>query len=359
MQKKLLRKIVAGALSVAMVLGMTAVSFAAETGTETGEGSFEGYVSEKVVSVDLPASAERYFDYKMDPEGLIARTEAAKYVTQEGDKPVFEPGATVYFQDTDGNWNSKSQMVTVKNTGTADVDVTMEASVEATDKYDMASASTWTTSAAELYLGLFVDGKEGATAITSTDALNKDKVSYGVKGNAKNFEITTSGTEYAFKPIDGEEDWNSISFGLTGACNTTEGVDWSQLGADDAVDVTVTWKYAERAEGATTPEMLPENAEAGPSLTLSSSGLITFSNLAADQGYKEMTLIYTDGKTYKASDYPTVFTGWDLDDWSDETGGSFSTQMDPAWASAIPGDVLKIEAELLDGTIIKAEAVMD
>lgn len=265
MRNKTLKKTMAGMLATTMAIGMSMSAFAADetSGNVTGSGEFEGHVTKKVVAVTLPTAAATTFAYKMDPEGLIAATDSAKY-----SNATFENGANVYFQSAANTYTKDSAKLKVVNKGTADVDVTIKAEVADGGAVAMATSETFAADNknAELYLGLKVADK-AAVAVKKTADGGGEKV-VGLKGKSDNFEITYDATNgYGYTAKDGVPDtaWNSFEFGLTGACNPNGDYSANDLTASN---VTVTWSYAER-EDSSTADMLTENAvaDAAPSIT--------------------------------------------------------------------------------------------
>lgn len=266
MRSKMFKKTLAGTLAATLVLGMSMTAFAQTgdatgTGSGTGAGSFEGHVDKDVVAVTLPTSGDTTtFAYKMDPEGLIAATDSAKY-----SDATFEPGANVYFQSATGAWTKDSAKLKVINKGTVDVDVTVAAKTAANDKVAMSATKTFesTDTAAKLYLGLQV-ANQTEKAIDTTDATGT--VTVGLRGNDDNYEITSTDSGYGYTVKTGVPDtaWNSFEFGMTGACNPNG--DYSGEGLAGS-NVTVTWSYAVRADGSSAA-LLDANAvaDAAPSV---------------------------------------------------------------------------------------------
>lgn len=267
MRSKKLKKVLAGTLVTTMVLGMSMTTFA-QTGVATGSGggtgtgTFEGHVDKDVVAVTLPTDNNTTtFAYKMDPEGLIAATNNAKYSGQS-----FEAGANVYFQSAANTWSKDSEKLKVINKGTVDVDVTVAAKTAANTNVEMSTTKTFedTDTDAKLYLGLQV-ANQTEVAIDTTETAGK--VTVGLKGNGENYEITsTDGGGYGYTAKTGVPDtaWNSFEFGITGACNPKG--DYSATGLAGS-DITVTWSYAVRASDSSAP-MLTANAvaDAAPSI---------------------------------------------------------------------------------------------
>lgn len=262
------KRMLAFVLAGTMTFGMGLTAFAAETtpvtsGGGTGAGELEGHVDKSVLSVTLPTDSDTTtFKYTIDPEGLIAETQAAKY-----------PGTTyasdtgVYFQTSDKNYTDKSAKLKVTNVGSVDADVTVAVSVAEGSGITAMKASNGFTEggAQELYLGLLVN-TGAAEAVTGFGDSGKLSKTVGLKGRPANFEVQYKDSKYVYAAKDGVADtaWNSFEFGLEGACNKK-----GDYSADNFAvpTVTVTWSYAAHPTtgGA---DMLPENAtdEAGPSI---------------------------------------------------------------------------------------------
>ncbi len=260
MRNKMLNKMLAGVLAGTMALGMSATAYAAdpaETGSGTGAGELEGHLDQSKLSVTLPTNGDTAtFKYTIDPEGLIAATQAAKY-----------PGTTynsttgVYFQTSEKNYTDKSGKLKVINRGSVDADVTVEVSVADNSGITAMKAKDGFTEAGaeELYLGLLVNDDAGI-AVSATGDAGKATKTVGLKGRPANFEVkynsTSSKYEYVAKDGVADTAWNSFEFGLEGACNTKGDYSAENFAVPT---VTVTWSYVEHPEtgGA---EMLGENA---------------------------------------------------------------------------------------------------
>ena len=214
-------------------------------------------MDKSVLSVTLPTDSDTTtFKYTIDPEGLIAATQAAKY-----------PGTTynsetgVYFQTSDKNYTDKSAKLKVTNKGSVDADVTVAVSVaDGSGITAMKAKNAFTEGgAAELYLGLLVNDA-AAEAVTGVGDSGKLTKTVGLKGRPANFEVQYNSTDskYVYAAKDGVADaaWNSFEFGLEGACNKKGDYSAENFAVPT---VTVTWSYVEHPEtgGA---DMLPENA---------------------------------------------------------------------------------------------------
>lgn len=238
------KKFTAGALAATLVLSSSVVAFAADSaeGNTSGTGELEGTVLTDVFNVVLPTVADddTTFNYILDPEGLIAKTNADRYAGK-----TFEEGATLYFAnsaaDAANNYSSKSDALTVVNKSTTDVDVTLSATVSGVDGIVLTGDSTFADdTSTSLYLAL-MDG----TNTAAIDAANGASIS-AVIGAAPDgaYEYSWNDTEqkYEYELVTGSAldaiTFEDYSFQLTGACNSKG--NWSGL-QDAAPVVSVTW----------------------------------------------------------------------------------------------------------------------
>lgn len=246
--KKSIKKIIATAMSATLVLSSSVLAFADDNvanGNTSGTGSMEGTVSTDVFDVVLPAipADDTTFNYILDPEGLIEKTESAKYAGK-----TFEQGATLFFANTATgaayDYSSTSDSLTVVNKSTMDVDVTLNATISAVDGISMAPDNLFQDSRTSLYLALTdgtssaaIDGTEGATITAKVDAAPEEAYEYN---------WNTTENKYEYKIVDDVTNitFSDYSFQLTGACNTNG--DWSGL-TDAAPVVAVTWTVKEHA----------------------------------------------------------------------------------------------------------------
>lgn len=265
MRNKMLNRLLAGALAGTMVLGMSVTALAADTsGSGTGAGDLEGHVDKSKLEVTLPTTGNTdTFKYTIDPEGLIAATQAAKYPGT-----TYNSATGVYFQTSDKNYTDKSGKLKVTNEGSVDADVTVEVSVaENSGITAMKAKGAFTEGGAqELYMGLLINEAAGIPVTAAGDS-GKATKTVGLKGRPSNFEVKYDATDgYTYAAKDGVADtaWNSFEFGLEGACNTKGDYSAENFAVPT---VTVTWSYVEHPEtgGA---DMLDENATdtAAPSI---------------------------------------------------------------------------------------------
>lgn len=250
------KKAVAGILAAAMVLSnFSVVETRAATGGNTGgSGGMEGTLSD-VFNVVVPTEPSRVveqnkpyvcpFDFILDPKGLVESSPS--YV----DKSL-EPNASVYFKNIEAgsayDYSSTSDGYTVINKSTADVDVTLEASLTGMDDVQLTSDRT------------FTDDKSASAYLAMTDNMGKlsaiDKFGAIIKTTLKGqpdayniiFDFAANKYRYEMKSDAALEASNirftEYIFRLTGACNSASS--WSKLSNYLEPAITVTWHVAFR-----------------------------------------------------------------------------------------------------------------
>lgn len=240
--KRSLKKGTAAALTAALMLSSSMVAFAAEQeGSLSGTGELEGTLSTDVFSVVLPtvSDTDTTFNFILDPEGLISATSAAKY------NATFEEDSTLFFKNSDGNYSSKSNALTVTNKSTMAVDITLTATVSNVEGISITEDNAFTgDKSASLYLALTdgtatsaVNASGSASLTTSVDSAPAD--AYIVQWNSANSKY-----EYVLAD-ESNTTFPTYSFQLTGACNPNG--DWSGL-SDAAPSVNVVWSVAEHVD---------------------------------------------------------------------------------------------------------------
>lgn len=260
------KKLMALVLSASMIMGSSTVAFAAGTdddttpaegtetdtdtssaeGTASGTGALEGTVETDVFSVVVPTESSTAFNFILDPEGLIAKTESAHYTGK-----TFEESANLFFarSDTDKEYDytSSSDRLTVTNKSTTPVSVALKATVDLTaaDGVTTTNDNTFAgDTTASIYLALTdgtnaaaIDATEGASITANIAAAPADAYEFGYDEN--------SGYTYELKSEDdlsaADITFPDYSFYLTGAANSAG--DWSELGSA-APSVSVTWTIA-------------------------------------------------------------------------------------------------------------------
>ena len=255
--RKNIKKIVAVAMAATMVVGVVAFADnpASDSGTAEGTGSSNGHLEQKVVSVLLPTSVGTTFDYIADPEDLVGKTEdsdsnkgktkTGTEVTPNADYIYFHNAAIDADADKDiaaqtEGYSSTSDTVRVINKSSADIKLTVEATVEANDDNmaiadvaaDLATATTTPTVHFDLLTKAKGAGAATSTAVTTTDGVSKAKAAdITVTGTAANFEITQNGTgdsgeyKYSVKSDVKDKDWDYVDISLKGACSKAETTD--------------------------------------------------------------------------------------------------------------------------------------
>ena len=179
-----------------------------------------------VVRVILPTDAVGIFDFILDPQGLINKTNGAAY---EGNS--FEENATLFFKRTDGgvqeNYSSTSDAVKVTNKGSTSVNVIVTASITdpSADGFVMTDDREFADDTRpSLYLAL-IDGE------TTVPIMVDEKASLMAE-----IPAVSEGSD---------DEGNIYSFQLTGAANGKG--DWSRL-KEIELDVTVTWNIISNEE---------------------------------------------------------------------------------------------------------------
>lgn len=212
--KKITRRCAAAA--VAVVTALTIPAMAADSADRATPGSAarerDVYEGDDLLQVILPMNTDHVFDFIMDPQKLIEKTEAAAY---DGDR--FEEGATLFFRRSDGKadkeYSSSSDALTIVNKGSLPVEVTLDARLLAESVHGLTISDDrefGEDTGPALYLAL----TDGAQTVP-IDLTEGASITAVVKG------------EYSF--------W------LTGAVN--ENGDWSEMNEAEP-KVTVTWKVS-------------------------------------------------------------------------------------------------------------------
>ena len=338
--KKLTRKIGAGVLAATLIMGSSLVAFAADvkTGTSGGTGSIEGIVETDVFKADLPTEAANAYNYIVDPQGLIRKTDAAKYTGA-----TFGEGS-VFFKNTDTSYSDTSNAATIVNKSSAPLKVTVKAKADvgtASGAAALSSAKTFADTDTDLkvYLGLS-DSVTGNTekALTATDTTDgTDAILKAVLGaapeDAYEYSYANNAYSYAIKSDVSGFKFAEYSFQITGVAN--EKAAWK---ADTALPtVSVTWDVDLAAAGDTvtveTPEQTAPVVPTAPTApatatyskangaeivvdlgagNLAAEGVakIQAKNAASDALYDASSATYADGKvTITSAQWPAAPVG--------------------------------------------------
>lgn len=132
------------------------------------------------------------FAYIMDPERLIQGTDGNKYA--EGTVFPAKDGDTgVYFLTAANTYANTSNTLQAINKSSCDVTLTVDVETTAgTKDITLATSSTPSETAAELYLGLKVGND------TTTVKSDKQTVTKTVAGSPTNFEIAVKNGAYVY-----------------------------------------------------------------------------------------------------------------------------------------------------------------
>lgn len=236
-------KIIFAFLLNIIILGNYSILIFAEElgeGDVVGKGEIEGCVQEDIYKVVLPTVAEDTFDFIIDPQGLINRTNGAAY----GDKR-FEENSTLFFRRKDGevqeDYSNKSDEINIINMSSVAINIAVDISISETsldgilltDDREFIDDNN-----ASLYMAL-VDGEdeipileEGISFDVTVDAAPEGAYEYSY--NSEKDEYT-----YKLKQDNNEVEFDEYSFQLTGAANRNG--DWSQL-IGKVPEINVTWK---------------------------------------------------------------------------------------------------------------------
>lgn len=213
-------------------------------GNETGVGEVEGSVNTDIYQVVLPTVGNSAFDFIIDPQGLINKTNGAAY-----DGKTFEENSTLFFKRTDGgagvDYSSTSDVITITNMGSNDIDVSLHISVSPeslagirlTDDRGFIDDTS-----ASIYMAL-IDG-ENVVPI-GPDGITMDVTVSAAPDEAYEYGYDREQGEYTYQLKEDRHDieFRSYSFQLTGAANGNG--DWSQL-TEAKPQLTVSWRIVSK-----------------------------------------------------------------------------------------------------------------
>lgn len=337
------------------MLALTPVTaFAAEgdieeapaTGDASGSGEIEGIVNKDVFCVTLPTiddSADT-FDFILDPQGLIAATTGGSLGSS-----TYEDGASLLFHnsadDATTDYSSQSDVVEILNKSTFDVDVTVTAEVsdltdataeaEGTYAIVMKDSDSYTSDTdTSMYLALDIDGTE--TAITADGATATKKIDKVPEGS---YEVTyTSEDGYQYTLKDSVTEFPKAELSLTGSCNTTATVDW-EAAKNATPGVELTWSVDKHVDG--------------PSIAITTAGVVTFSNLTAEKNVDATKIVtYGTASNTTPSALNTANVTFNTDNWTAADGGTLIMTLADGYKTFYAGDTMVLKATLSDGSTI-------
>lgn len=244
--KKTLKKLMVFSMTGAMMLAPMSAMAADSTTTSPagssaqGTGNLEGYVNKDVFSVQLPTITDQsIFNFTLDPQKLLNSTGGQG---GEPNKNKYDAGSTLFFKQADDNYKNTSQTLTAINTGTNKVNVTLSATASNLGNLKLSDTETMSGTDTSIYLALTQTGADdansdaalkedtGASLTGSLKGVNKDL--FETKYNASlpgNYEFVLKDDEKAKIDTDDGTNFPRVTFGLKGAANATDGVDWSTV----------------------------------------------------------------------------------------------------------------------------------
>lgn len=235
MRKDLCHKIISVASAISVLLLCSFSAFATESVTIPLE-----IVGEDVISIVLPVVGQgenSVFDFILDPQELIYRTNAARY----GGGTV-EEGATLLFRNSEGEYDFSrySDWMTITNQSTVSVLVTVTAQITDLGEVKITEDADFTeNSEPSVYLAL-VDDKGNIQSISAGGETVIRLKMDAVPGNVYVYKLNedTQTYQYGLSKDPNEIDFDIYSFRLMGACNPN--ADWQDISAHPTI--TVTWR---------------------------------------------------------------------------------------------------------------------
>ncbi len=335
-------------LAATMTMGSSMAAFAAEgSGNTTGIGENEGHVDKEVINVVLPTvdAGSSPFSYITDPERLIQGTAGAKY--EDFTFPDKGSDTGVYFKVGDNEYANTSQTLKVINKSSTDVKVTVKVTAQeggsGTDLALAPNGDAGLTKDAPLFLNLKVGQTD--TPVTSSEQ-TVEKV---IGGKEENYEVAYADGEYKYVPKADANKWNALEISVNGAAFET-----AVQETTTAPKLAVTWEYEKDTSGIVSTTDQVEYVD-GPSVSVSSTGLVTVTGLTKTANYNNKITFAGDGITQNQSDKSLE---WNIENWSAANGGTFTVQMPAGWVSYWSGKEVTVTVSLTDGSNISAKATI-
>lgn len=256
-----LKKFLVAALTVTMIMGSSSMAFAAQVeqgGEGSGTGGLDVVEQTDIFKVELP-TAGTTFNYILDPTGVIAETDAAKY---EG--KAFEPGKTLYFYNREVteadaakqyNYTGTSNKLKVENKSTGDVTIKVNAKLTNATEVTMANAENALATATDpqIFLQLTGDNSKQKAITAAADGVEIEDDIAATQGA---YKTEYKDGKYVKELNPTVTSFNSYEFWLTGACSSTTDdakKAWKKVKTVPEVEVvwTVTGEGEEASEGPT------------------------------------------------------------------------------------------------------------
>lgn len=265
--KKLTRRIGVGVMAASLVMSSSVVAFAADSagsGSTTGSGEIEGIVKTDVYQAVLPTiTADTTYKYIADPQGLIRKTDAAKYSGAE-----FGEG-TLFFANTGGSYSNTSDAAKIVNQSSKNLSVSVTAKATAGSGATLAANKEFSGTDKEVYLGI-TDSVEGnaETALTAAGATMTAVLGAAPEDAYEYSYDESNGYGYTLKSDVSAFQFAEYSFQITGAAND-KATDWAADTALPSIDVTWTVDLTDDEATVATPDQTPVAPSAPATATYS------------------------------------------------------------------------------------------
>lgn len=225
------RKVLAAILAATMVLGSGIVANAEEKQAK-GTGSLDAPETKEVFSVVLPTSGSEQFNYILDPTGVIAETNFAKYGGTAS--ASFVPGKTMYFKNklasgsNIATYSDVSDPITAYNKSNFDVEINVKATIATPSGIVLSNTPVATASTAtpSMYIAVKASGSapQAITAgrgVVATSSIASASDCYVATYSDAKYSYVLDATTSQLKPTDATfgDYFESYSFMLTGDCN--------------------------------------------------------------------------------------------------------------------------------------------
>lgn len=358
------KKIAALGLAFTMVIGSTVTAFATDSdgdvnasqdsATEiTGTGS-EDYVNKNVMKVTLPTEdrMNAIFDYRLDPQGLIAKSKsyAGTAVTGTATGVVFLNTAS-----GKSTISNTSDPLTITNKSSIPVDLAVEVKLTTTsggvEAISTSSDFTGTNASNAIYLG--IKGTNDVERALGTNAINADTT---LLSGESQYTATWATDKYTWAPITNPK-WKDYSFTITGAINTSlANTTWATV--EDDGDVTaktapaISFKYKLTAVEDALPVTLKWTTDSSKNeiLQIGKTGAATGKGGFVADDY---TSVYINGREVTAANVVLDSNGY-LTVALEKIYAGYKTT--PAWVDATTKDKSEVKGYIKSVKTVKASS---
>lgn len=325
------KKIAALGLAFTMVIGSTVTAFASDPAPDpdvtanmddateiTGTGT-EDYVNKNVMKVTLPTEdrMNAIFDYRLDPQGLIAKSKnyAGTAVTGTATGVVFLN--TANGKNTISN---TSDPLTITNKSSIPVDLGVEVKLAGGDITAISSTSDFSgdDAANAIYLG--VKGTYDVERALSETAVKPDTTLLsGESQYTATWVASDDGGAYTWAPIASPK-WKDYTFTVTGAINTSlANSTWATVNDSTGAVTTknppaISFKYKLTAVKDALPVTLKWTTDSSKNdvLQIAKSGAATGTGgfTVTEDGDIEVTKLYVNGIEIGSDDFTVDAKGY-------------------------------------------------